>query len=553
MTKTSSILLCLTFAVLMGVGQSRLAAQDEKLDYRTQGEYSGTLTDNGQDFKYGVQVIALGNGRFTGIGFLGGLPGDGWDGSTPIRDEDVPIEDEIVRFSGEHGTALVTLGAMTMNNSNGERIGRLSRVSRRSPTLGLAPRDATILFDGSSVDAWELNGKPGIIVEDELLKSGTASKQRFQDHQIHLEFLVPFKPNARGNSGVYLQGRYEVQILDSFGLVGENNECGGLYSIRKPDQNMCFPPLQWQTYDIDFHAAQFDGDKKTKNARVTVKHNGVTIHDDVELPNATTAAPNQEGPEPGFIFLQDHGNPVKYRNIWVKAIPQQKTNSTPQEPSPVTSPQIKQTAHVLKIDDSTSIDYLLALPENYESQKNWPLVLFLHGAGERGDDLGKVKVHGPPKRVEQGKTFPFIVVSPQCKTGSRWSPVELTALLDEIEKQHHVDSKRIYVTGLSMGGFGTWALAAHSPERFAAIAPICGGGNVDTVPDAIGRKIPIWVFHGAKDNVVPIQRSQSLVDAFKEKGIDVKFTIYPEAHHDSWTVTYDNPDFYEWLLSNARK
>ena len=183
------------------------------------------------------------------------------------------------------------------------------------------PKGAIVLFDGTSVDAWEHKGQPGKMTDDGLLVQGTASKQRFQDHKLHIEFLLPFKPKARGqgrgNSGLYLQGRYEVQMLDSFGLSGEHNECGGIYSIRKPDQNMCYPPLQWQTYDVEFHAAKYDGDKKVKNAWMSVKHNGVLIHDKVELPKSTTASPMREGSEAGYIYLQDHGNPVHYQNIWV--------------------------------------------------------------------------------------------------------------------------------------------------------------------------------------------------------------------------------------------
>ncbi len=139
---------------------------------------------------------------------------------------------------------------------------------------------------------------------------------------MHLEFKLPYMPaargQARGNSGCYLQGRYEVQILDSFGLEGKNNECGGIYEIKDPDVNMCLPPLAWQTYDIDYTAARYDASGgKTANARITVSHNGVVIHDNVELPRATRAAPVKEGPEPGPIYLQDHGNPVRFRNIWV--------------------------------------------------------------------------------------------------------------------------------------------------------------------------------------------------------------------------------------------
>jgi hypothetical protein len=138
---------------------------------------------------------------------------------------------------------------------------------------------------------------------------------------LHIEFFLPFKPKARGqgrgNSGCYLQGRYEVQVLDSFGLEGRNNECGGIYSIKPPDLNMCYPPLCWQTYDIEFTAAKFKDGKKVEDARMTVLHNGVKIHDNVKLPKRTTASPLPEGPEPGFLHLQDHGNPVRYRNIWV--------------------------------------------------------------------------------------------------------------------------------------------------------------------------------------------------------------------------------------------
>lgn len=161
--------------------------------------------------------------------------------------------------------------------------------------------------------------------DDKLLMQGVTSKETFQSCQLHLEFMLSFMPNARGqgrsNSGCYLQGRYEVQMLDSFGLTGENNECGGIYTISKPKVNMCFPPLSWQTYDIDYHAAKFDSaGKKTADAWTTVKHNGVVIHDQVKLTHSTTASPLKEGPDAGPLYLQDHGNPVRYRNIWFKAI-----------------------------------------------------------------------------------------------------------------------------------------------------------------------------------------------------------------------------------------
>jgi predicted peptidase len=205
-----------------------------------------------------------------------------------------------------------------------------------------------------------------------------------------------------------------------------------------------------------------------------------------------------------------------------------------------------------EITITVKLNYLLYLPEGYDSDtsKRWPLMLFLHGAGESGNDLSKVKLHGPPKIVESKKDFPFIVVSPQSP-GRGWNPDTLNALLDDLVKNHRVDPDRVYLTGLSMGGFGTWALAAAHPERFAAIAPICGGGN----PRDAGKikDLPIWVFHGAKDPTVPLRSSQAMVDALKEANApEVKFTIYPDAGHDSWTESYNNPDLYKWFLDHKK-
>jgi hypothetical protein len=211
------------------------------------------------------------------------------------------------------GTAMVT-------DKDGKDLGTLSKVDRASPTLNAKPPEgAVVLFDGKSADAFT----GGKMTDDGLLQQGCTSKQTFGSCRLHIEFRLPYQPldrgQARGNSGVYVGARYECQMLDSFGLKGENNECGGLYSVKAPDENMCLPPLAWQTYDIDYTAAKYDGDKLVANPRVTIAHNGVTIHDNVELPGerSTTAAPNKPGPEPGPIYLQDHGNPVRYRNIWV--------------------------------------------------------------------------------------------------------------------------------------------------------------------------------------------------------------------------------------------
>lgn len=197
-------------------------------------------------------------------------------------------------------------------------------------------------------------------------------------------------------------------------------------------------------------------------------------------------------------------------------------------------------------------NYLLYLPKDYgkEKSKRWPLILFLHGAGEGGTDLNRVKAHGPPKLVAQGKEMPFIIVSPQSPPDTWWDPEMLNTVLDEVIKRHAVDEDRVYLTGYSMGGYGAWTMASMYSERFAAMAPICGWGEPRrTFPM---RNIPTWVFHGAKDEAVPLSESQEMVDALKRLNADVKFTVYPEAGHDSWTETYNNPALYEWFLSHKR-
>lgn len=200
-----------------------------------------------------------------------------------------------------------------------------------------------------------------------------------------------------------------------------------------------------------------------------------------------------------------------------------------------------------------SCQYLLFLPAGYdENEQKWPLILFLHGAGERGDDLEKVKVHGPPKIVEKKKNFPFILVSPQCPE-EKWWPNEvdmLINLLDDIVNRYNVDTERIYLTGLSMGGYGVWRLATEYPERFAAIAPICSGA-MPALADRL-KNVPVWAFHGAKDDVVPLKESEDMVDALKTCGGNAKLTVYPEVEHDSWTETYENQELYKWFLEHRK-
>lgn len=214
-----------------------------------------------------------------------------------------------------------------------------------------------------------------------------------------------------------------------------------------------------------------------------------------------------------------------------------------QSPSP-------QQARTFETQMPVRLDYLLSLPDGYEDgEKQHPLLIFLHGAGERGDDLKLVKKHGPPKLIDAGQAFPMIVVSPQCPANERWQVKELVALLDHLETEFRVDPKRIYVTGLSMGGFGTWELAATIPDRLAAVLPICGGGE----PFWAGtmKPVPVWAFHGERDPVVPLRRSEEMVDALSAVGGQAKLTVYPDVGHDSWTPTYAEDSWLTWLQSHV--
>ena len=206
----------------------------------------------------------------------------------------------------------------------------------------------------------------------------------------------------------------------------------------------------------------------------------------------------------------------------------------------------------VEVTRKVRLGYLVHLPTGYgdDPEKKWPLIFFLHGRGERGDDLELLKLHGIAKVVEERDDLPFVTVSPQCPETSWW-PIEvdaLNALLDDVLRKYAVDESRVYLTGLSMGGFGTWQLARDHPERFAAIAPICGGGDPSKV--CALENVPTWVFHGALDPTVPVQRSEEMVEALKACGGDVRLTVYPDLEHDSWTRTYDDPALYEWFLQH---
>ena len=288
-------------------------------DFPFQGEYTGQVGEA----KVGVQVIALGKGKFEAVSCEGGLPGDGWDMKKNPREKVAGQRDGAkVTFDNAPWKGKIEGGKLVITSSEGEPGGTLAKVERKSPTLGAKPpTGAIVLFDETKAAETAKNFQGGKVSEDGLLMPGVNSNQKFGDCHLHLEFILPYMPEARGqargNSGCYLQGRYEVQILDSFGLTGENNECGGVYTIAKPKLNMCYPPLTWQTYDIDYTAAKHADGKVTAKPRITVKHTGELVQDNVEITHATTSSILPEGPEPGPLHLQNHGTPVRYRNIWL--------------------------------------------------------------------------------------------------------------------------------------------------------------------------------------------------------------------------------------------
>jgi hypothetical protein len=297
---------------------SKIATKPDD-DFFLQGEYAGSLVaDDCVCRPIGLQVIALGEGKFRAVEYAGGLPGSGWDAKTRKAYAGSVISAGIAELDGDGRRLTVRRSQVVVRDASGKTLGKLEKTLRRSQTLGATPpAGAWVLFSGRE----SRHFVRGDVTTDHLLVAGADTKESVGDVTMHLEFRTPYMPQARGqgrgNSGVYIQRRYEVQILDSFGLEGANNECGSLYKQRAPLVNMSLPPLAWQTYDIDFTAPRFDASgKKTNNARITVRHNGVVVQNNVEI-TAKTGGGASEGPEPLPLRLQDHGNAVHFRNIWI--------------------------------------------------------------------------------------------------------------------------------------------------------------------------------------------------------------------------------------------
>ncbi len=301
-----------------GKAPAYLTVETAGPDFPIQGEYVGPADASAQ--KLGAQVIALGNGEFQAVFLAGGLPGEGYDGKSRVE---VPGKSGTAAgeasFSGDSAdyTGSIAAGVFHVKTKDGKTL-ELKKVERKSSEEGAKPPPgATVLFDGTDVSHWK-NGK---MDDRHLLMIDAETAKPYQNFTLHLEFLLPFKPlgrdQDRGNSGIYIQHRYEVQVLDTFGHPTEFNGCGSMYRQHAPLVNMCYPPLSWQTYDIDFQAPKFDdAGKKTHNAVITVKQNGVVVQDQYEI-TGKTGAGKPEGPNPAPIWLQAHGNPVFYRNIWI--------------------------------------------------------------------------------------------------------------------------------------------------------------------------------------------------------------------------------------------
>jgi predicted peptidase len=212
----------------------------------------------------------------------------------------------------------------------------------------------------------------------------------------------------------------------------------------------------------------------------------------------------------------------------------------------------------LRISKTLRLNYLLHLPESVRPGERWPTILFLHGHGESGDDPSAVMQQGLPRYIADRPDFPFIVIAPQCPWNTWWPELAdpLAELLAERAAACPIDPNRLYLTGLSMGGFGTWYLGTLWPDRFAALAPVCGGGYwFHGFPGRVEvlKETPVWAFHGALDDVIPLASDRALVDTLRNCGGNVEFTVYPGASHDAWTPTYDNPELYAWFLKQARK
>jgi hypothetical protein len=344
-TATAMLTASVSLAAARAADQPAVTSLEEADgDYPFQGEYYGTLarTGGGPWETIGLQIAAQGAGDYIAREYPGGLPGLGWRGEVPTLLRGRREPDRLRIFGGDMAFIVADNLAWRIDE-NQEIHSWIQKVNRISPTLGMSPpTGAMVLFNGGSTESL-VNAQ---LTADKLLKAGFSSRDTFQDYFLHVEFQCPYMPcargQARGNSGVYLQSRYEIQILDSFALNGDSNECGGIYNFRRPDVNMCLPPLAWQTYDIDYRDARWTvagscpgcpprASEKTEDAMVNVWQNGYPIHEQIAIPHPTGHG-QPESPNLLPIVFQQHGSPVRFRNIWLVVNSKDTKHYVPQLP-----------------------------------------------------------------------------------------------------------------------------------------------------------------------------------------------------------------------------
>ncbi len=458
------------------------------------------------------------------------------------------------------------------------------------------PKDANLddtgfvtLFDGKSLDGWHVSAQTGhsgtsqnksggkwVIEEGAIVGSQDIpgnggiilTNQAFGDFEVIVEMKNDYGPD----SGLFLRSNDKGQAYQYMVDYHDNGNVAGIYGEGLPgglhfrNYELGKEPTDFKALDrkTDPRAAAYGSPVNAEQWKDLWKHgewNQLRARIVGNPPQITTwingvkfmqFQDNQIRTTPeGMIALQVHGGGdftkqfVRYRNVKVKTFG---------VAEPVAGKEVWQKLESKKIPGE-SLPYLLALPTDYKADETKrPLLLFLHGAGECGVDLNLVKIHGPPKLMEKKPgDFPFIVVSPQAPINEvpiidRWDPRLLVELVDQVAAKYNADTDRLYVTGLSMGGYGTFRLCAHYPKKFAAAVPICGGGWTNYA-EALAQ-VPMWIFHGTDDEAVPLERSLEIVKSVRKRGGKPLFTVYDGVAHDSWTQTYDNPEVYTWLLKH---
>lgn len=458
------------------------------------------------------------------------------------------------------------------------------------------PKDANLddtgfitLFDGKSLDGWHVSAQTGHsatskntsggkwVIEDGAIVGSQdvpgnggiiLTNQSYSDFEVIVEMKNDYGPD----SGLFLRSNDKGQAYQYMVDYHDNGNVAGIYGEGLPGG------LHFRNYELGKEPTDFTALDRRTDPRAAAGGSPVNAEQWKQLwkhgewnqlrarivgnpPQITTwingvkflqfQDKDVRTTDGGMIALQVHGGGdftkqfVRYRNVKVKpyAISE-----------PTAGKEVWQKLESKKIPGE-KLPYLLALPTDYKADDTKrPLLLFLHGAGECGVDLNLVKIHGPPKLVEKKPgDFPFIVVSPQAPINDipiidRWEPRLLAELVDQVVAKYNADPDRLYVTGLSMGGYGTFRLLAHYPKKFAAAVPICGGGWINYAEPL--SQVPMWIFHGTDDEAVPLERSLDIVKAVRKRGAKPLFTVYDGVGHDSWTQTYDNPEVYAWLLKH---